>query len=175
MPKESMWAELQGYLDDDERLVWPDMYLKNRRLYDSIRDVVYLVKERDHPGAHLQWVSELGLPRLLKYGSDVDIMAKLLIVRLLLPWRDLKDEWLISQEELDNNREYYDIVDIFLRVRRKDNPKITPLFDVLEFEKHRDQFEVVEAKYLVALKMRPEERARLLGIDPDSIHTYMSE
>lgn len=170
----SMWAELNSHLDDDERLVWPEMYLENRHLYDGVRDVVYLIKQRNHPEARLQWVSELGLPKALK-NYDFDLLAKQLIVRLRLPWNKVKREWLCSQEELDSNRKYYDVLDIFLKVRRKDNPEETPMFDSLEFETHREAYEIVEVRYLVSLKFTAETKSRLLGIDPDSISTYMQQ
>jgi hypothetical protein len=175
----NLWDELHSYLDDDERIVFPEMYLENREIYDSIRDVVYLVKGRNgEPSADnrfpLDWVPEHYLPRLLK-EQDVDILSKHLIVRLRLPWEKVSHEWLISQEELDENREYYDIIDIFLRVKHKDMDSTTFVFDRLEFEQNRDNYEIIDAKYLVSLKLTKETRARLLGIDPDSIHTYMSE
>jgi hypothetical protein len=169
-----MWNELNSYLDDDERLVYPDMYLKNRHLYDKIREVVYLIKQRDHPEARLQWVSELALPKALK-EYDVDMLAKQLIVRLRLPWNKVRREWLCSQKELDANREHYQVLDIFLRVRRKDNSEERPMFDLLEFETNRDNYDIVEVQYLVGLKLTAETKARLLGIDPDSISTYMQQ
>ena len=174
MPVISMWNELNGYLDDDERLVFPDMYIKNRHLYDKIQNVVYLIKQREHPEARLQWVSELALPRALRNG-DFDMLAQQLIVRLRYPWNEIRSEWLCSQKELDANREYYEVLDIFLRVQRKDNPEEVPLFNVLEFETNRDDYEVVEARYLVTLKLAAETQARLLGIDPDGISTYMQQ
>lgn len=170
----SMWAELDSYLDDDERAIWPEMYLENRHLYDGVRDVVYLIKQRNHPEARLQWVSELALPKALK-NHDVDMLAKQVIVRLRLPWNKVKNEWLCDQEELDSNREYYDVLDIFLKVRRKDNPEEVPMFNVLEFETNREAYEIVEARYLVGLKFTAETKSRLLGIDPDSISTYMQQ
>ena len=169
------WFELNNLLDDDQRLVYPEMYLENRHLYDGVREIVYLIKSRDDPEAPLDWVSELALPKVLKNGPDIDILAKQLVVRLRLPWTRVRSEWLISQEELDANREYYDVLDTFVRVLRTDDSKEVPLFDVLDFEAHRDDYELVEVQYLVAVKRSKEDTARLLGIDPDSIHTYMQQ
>ncbi len=169
-----MLDELNKSLNDDERLVFPEMYLENRQLYDDVRDVVYLIKERNHPESPLDWASESTLGGALK-NYDIDLLAKLLIVRLRLPWNKIRNEWLISQKELNENREYYEVLDIFLKVRRKDNPNEVPLFDVLEFETNRDNYEIVEAQYLVVLKHTAETQARLLGIDPDSINTYMQQ
>lgn len=170
----SMWEELNWYLDHDERLVSPETYLNNRQLYDDIRNVVYIVRDRKYPEAGLEWVKESHLGKLMK-NQDVDLLSKQLIVSLRLPWKRLPVEWLVSQDELDENREFYEILDTFLRVRRKDNPKEIPMFDVLEFEANRDNYEVVEVRYLVGLRFSAEGQARLLGIDPDSISTYMQQ
>ncbi len=170
----SMWEELNWYLDSDERLVSPEMYLENRQLYDNIRNVVYIVRDRQHPDPGLEWVKESHLGKLMK-DQDVDLLTKVLIVRLRLPWKRLPSEWLISQEELNAGREYYDILGTFLKVRRKDNPKEVPLFDVLEFETNRDKYEVMEVQYLVTLKLTAEAQARLLGIDPNTFSTYMQQ
>ena len=170
----SIWDELNQYIDDDERLVWPEMYLENRHLYDSIRRVVYIVKQRNVPNARAEWVKELDLPHILK-NYDVDVVAKQLIVRLRLPWNKVKKEWLCDQEEFESNREYYDVLDIFLKVRRKDNPDEMPTFGDLEFERNRDDYDIVDVRYLVSLKFSAETKARLLGIDPDDVHTYMEK
>lgn len=173
MPSQaSMWEKLNWYLDDDQRLVSPEMYLNNRHLYDDILNVVYIIRDRQYPKARLEWVKEANLGNVMK-NHDFDLLSKQLIVSLRLPWKRLPSEWLVSQKELDENREYFDILDTFLKVRRKDNPKEVPLFDVLEFEENRDKYEVVEVRYLVTMKLSKTGKARLLGIDPDSISTYM--
>lgn len=169
-----MWKELSSYIDDDERLVFPEAYLKNRELYDKIRDVVWFIKPVGYPNAKLQFVTELALPNVLK-NYHVDVLGKALIVRLRLPWREARQEWLCSQEELNANREYYQVLDTYITVRRKGSPKEIPLFNILDFEENRDKYDVVDVKYLVTLRLSKEVTARLLGIDPDSIHTYISE
>lgn len=174
MLKKGMWDKLNGYLDDDERLVYPYMYLENRHLYDDVRGVVYLIRQRDHPEACLDWVSEAGLGRALK-DDDCDLLEKQLVVTLRLPWSQVRHEWLISQEELDDDREHLEVLDTFLRVRHKDSPEEIPLLNVLEFEAHRDDYEIVEIRYLVGWRFTVDRKARLLGIDPDHISTYMQQ
>ena len=170
-----VWNDLTENLDEDERLVFPEMYISNRQLYDSIRDVVYVVRDRDDPEGGYCWVKESSLGRILK-NLDVDLLGKMLIVRLRLPWVDLiPTDWLISQEELDEHREYYDVLDVFLRVKHKEVDSIMTVFDKIEFEQNRNNYEVIEAQYLVSLKLSKETKAQLLGIDPNTIHTYMSE
>lgn len=168
-----MWDELHSYIDDDERLVWPEVYLANPKLYDDVRDVVYLVKDKS-PGSRLEWVSELALPNALK-DEDLEILGKQLIVRLRLPWEQVRREWMIDREELEANRDIYDVIDVYISIRRKDGYQQYPFFDKLEFEANRDEYEVVDIRYLVSLKMSKEAKARLLGIEPERVHTWMSE
>lgn len=169
-----MWTEFNGYLDDDERLVYPEMYLENRHLYDGVRDIVYLIKDRSHPDASLEWIKESALGELLK-NHDYDILAKQLIVRLRLPWTQVQKEWLVTQEELEEDRKYLEVIGTFLRVLRTDDPEEIPLFDILDFEANRHDYEVVEVQYLVTMRRSKADTARLLGIPPDNIHTYMQQ
>lgn len=169
-----VWSTLTAGLDEDERLIWPQMYLRNRRLYDDIRGVAYLIKDIGHPEGSLDWVWADRLDKFLE-RDDVMILSKLLVVRLRLPWNEVKYEWMISQEELNQYRKYFKVVDVFLRIREKSRPDTVVLADPLEFEMNRDKYEVIEIRYLVAPKRPPETEERFLGIDPDSFSTYMQQ
>lgn len=166
-----MWTELNWYLDTDERLVYPEAYLENRHLYSGIRSVVYLVRDRKFPDSGIEWVSESRLGDVM-LNQDVDLLAKQLIVRIRLPWHKVPNEWLISQEELTNYPDDYDVIDTLVTVRRDDLREI-PVFDVFDFETNRDDYEVVKVEYLVSPKLSTAGRSALLGVDPDSIQTYM--
>lgn len=179
------WSEMMASLDDDERLVWPRMYFQNRHLYDAIRGVAYIVKDLNHSDAGLDWVWANHLDKLLRQ-KDVLVLAKQFVVRLRLPWNELKYEWLISQKELHGHREDYQVIDVFLRVRVKDNHTEVVLIDPLEFEINRDKYDVLEVRYLVAWKfgMNPDEKPywnsechtrALLDINPDSFTTWMQQ
>lgn len=170
---DNVWERLHYHLDGDERLVFPEMYLENRNVYDGIKGVVYLVRDRKGP-EDIEWISESQIGKVLK-NYDVDLIGKLLVVTVRLPWSEGKFEWTVSQKELNENREWYDVLDIYLTVKHKDMDTNTFVFDKVEFESNRDNYEVIDVRYLVALKLNREEKARLLGIDPDSIHTYISE
>ena len=161
-------------LDSDERLIFPHLYLDNKRMYDQISGVAYLIKE-DHPDAELDWVWESGLERLRNNGCGINVLAKVLIVRIRLPWNSVRYEWLCSQQELDDSREDFCVIDIFIKARDKENPSKVILADPLEFEKNRDRFEVVEVRYLVAWKDTRRYSRQLLTIDPERIHTYMQQ
>ena len=172
MKKSSFWEKLVVGLDDDERIIFPEMYEKSRRLYDKLIGVAYLVRSKENPEAGLDWVWQNSLSRI---KNEVDVLAKQYVVRIRLPWNEVRTEWLCSQEELDEHREDYEVIDVYLKVRLKDDPNSLPIMDPLEFESNRDKYDVVEARYLVAWKLNPEEQARFLGIDMDTFHTVISE
>jgi hypothetical protein len=172
--KKNVWSALTVGLDDDERLIWPQMYLQNRGMYDYIRGVAYLIKDIGHPEASLDWVWADQLHKILK-RDDMRVLSKMLIVRLRLPWNKLKYEWMISQEELNQYRKYFTVVDVFLRIREKSRPNKVVLADPLEFEMNRDKYEVIEIRYLVAPKYPPETEERFLGINPNAFSTYMQQ
>jgi len=159
-------------LDDDERVVFPRMYVDNARLYDKITGRAFLVKSEDHDSG-LDWVWESSLPRI-KNKEDVLVLAEVYIVRIKLPWFS-EGEWLCSKEEYEEERERLELVDVFLRVRRKDDPIIIPMIDPLEFETNRDKYDVLEIRYLVRQKSPIEPQDRFLDISGDRFHRIMAE
>lgn len=170
----SLWDTLTAELDEDERIVYPEMYIKNPKLYDKINGIAYLVKERNNPKAQLTWVWENTLERISK-SEDVEVIAKQLVVRIRLPWNEVNFEWTVSQAELDENRDEYTVIDVFLKVRDKEHPNdVRVVVNTLDFESNRDKYEVVEIRYLVCWKPSPGTEQRLLGINPKSIHTVIS-
>jgi hypothetical protein len=172
---ENLWEKLQAELDEDERIVYPEMYIKNPKLYDKIVGIAYLVKERNNPEAELTWVWERTLERVLK-SEDIEVVAKQLIVRIRLPWNQVNFEWTVSQAELEEHIDDYDVIDVFLKIRRKDSPDdVQFVTDPLEFESNRDQYDIVEVRYLVCWKPSPKTKGRLVGINPDNIHTVIAK
>ncbi|MCK4787429.1 MAG: hypothetical protein KAV87_26965 [Desulfobacteraceae bacterium] len=171
--KENVWSEMVVSLDEDERLVWPHMYFQNRQMYDSVSGVAYIVKDRNHPEAGLDWIWANHVEKLLEQGN-IQILAKQFVVRLRLPWNELRYEWLISQEELCAHRKDFEIIDVFLRVRIRENDMETVLIDPLEFETNRDTYEILEIRYLVAWKFTPKTE-QMLSIDPNSVTTWMQQ
>ena len=170
----TLWDKLTAELDEDERIVYPEMYIKNPRLYDRINGIAYLVKDRNDPKAELTWVWEGTLERVTK-SVDVEIIAKQLIVRIRLPWNEVNFEWMISQVELDEHRDDYTVIDVFLKIRDKERPNdVQIVVDPLDFESNRSRYEVVEVRYLVCWKPSPGVEQRLLNINPKSIHTVIS-
>ena len=156
-------------LDWDERLVTRKMYLKNRKMYDQINSVAYLIRGNDHPNYALECVTDSQLEGMQARGdNNFDVMlSDLFIVRLRLPWNETRYEWFISQQELDENRKDYKFIDIILRVRDKNG--VVTIADPLKFEKNRDEYEVLEARYLVCW------RPWLPVVDPDKRHVYIEQ
>jgi hypothetical protein len=160
------------------------MYFQNRQLYDSIRGIAYLVQSVTCPEKGINWIWETA-PKRFEAPPDLEMLAKLYVVRLRLPWGDLRNEWLISKEELHAHSDDFQVIDVFLRVRAKDSNTEMALIDPLEFETNRDKYEVLEARYLVAWKSsleddkkpywNSESRVRALDIDPDSFTTWMQQ
>ncbi len=171
---QDLWDKLVVGLDDDERVVFPQMYRDNTSLYDKIVGIAYLVRAKDYPDDGLDWVWEGSLGKVNE-RLELDVLGKVYIVRLRLPWNSVRHEWLCNQQELDDHREEVEVLGVYLRVRRKDNPTIIPIIDPLEFESNRDKYEVIEARYLVAWKSDPEQEERFLDIPGDRFHTVISE
>ena len=167
---ETLWAKLTLGIDEDERIVYPEMYIANPRLYDKIVGVAYLVKERGNPDAELDWVWEHTLERVLK-SKDVEVFAKQLIVRIRLPWNEVNFEWTVGEVELDENRDDYTVIDVFLKIQEKGNPdSVQIMIDPLEFESNRDKYEVVETRYLVCWKPSPKAEQELLNVNVSGIY-----
>jgi hypothetical protein len=175
------WDKLAATLDDDLRLIYPDMYLEHEQLFDKIMGVGYLIKDLGFPEKGLDWVNESQLNKLLQTRPNVAVLSKLLIVRLRLPWNEVNTEWLVSEVELNEHRDEYEVLEVFLRIRRiGSNEKIRWLRaeDKQYFDEHRDEFEVVEKRYSVRWKWSEEDKIRLLDdflVTKDAVHEYLAQ
>jgi len=158
--------------------VTPEIYVNNPQMYDKICGIAYLVKGRA-AGSQITWVWERTLERILK-SDDVEILMKVLVVRLRLPWDEFNYQWTVGQAELDENRDDYQVVDVFLKIREKADPNnVSFVTNPLEFEENREKYDVVEVRYLVCWKISQESEKRLLGlttavVDPDTVHKFIS-
>ena len=163
-----LWDKLVVGLDEDERIVFPQMYLDHKNLYDKICGIGYLIGTPNG----LDWVWQNGLDRVQE-NSDCEVLRKVFIVRLRLPWNQTRDEWLIDQDELNAHREEYELLEVYIRAAPKNDPTDIKTLAPLEFEMDRDAYIVLEAKYYVCWKQEPEDIKRLLNIG--SYHTVISE
>lgn len=159
----SLYSQLTVGLDDDQRIVFPEMYIEHPELYDDIIGVAYLVKG-DHPDSRLDWVWERAIPDLLKRSPKTKILAKQLIVRLRLPWNEVDTEWTCSRKELEDVREDVDILEVFIYAEDRLRPGRTRLIDPLDFQTNRDRYDVKDIRYCVAWKMSEKSMKELLGI-----------
>lgn len=99
--------------------------------------------------------------------DKITIVDKVLIVRLRMPWNKVDTEWLASEEDLENYGDEVEILEIYVRARRKDSPNDKPELLLSPasrraFEAAPDGYEVIETSYLLAWKMSPETREMLL-------------
>lgn len=172
MPRE-IWDIQKGmFLEEHERLIFPEMYRRNRHLYDKIRGVVYLVRSRSHP-EHIDWIWDSSYGRT--GGDDLEIIDKLLFVELRLPWDKLEGSQLVDVKEYHDNRDYYELVDLRFLVTRRENPVGVEVIEASELELHRDEYDILDVRYYVTKRLTPEARKRFLGIDRNHFDVVMSE
>lgn len=174
MSYQSLWGEMGLSLDDDERLVWPDMYLRNRNLYDEIRGVAYILRHKGRPDSQWEWVYSHELPKVLEKFNDVEVIARQLVCRIRLPWNEMIFERFMSEEEFNEWREELDVIDIQLQVWDKERLRERYIFDLSEFHRNRDRFIVRQRKYLVTWKTSIKGLMQM-DVDPDIIKELYRE
>lgn len=168
---ENLHDWIRGLLEPDERLILPEDYVNHWTMYDQICGSAYFIKDDNaaDPNA-IDFVWENDLRRMKKSGKNMDkitVVNKVMIVRLRTPWSTVNTEWLITDAELEEYGEDLEILEVYIRARRKDRPNEEPkLFLSHEsrrvYEAAPEDYEVTEKKYLVAWKMSPETREALL-------------
>lgn len=151
MKATDLWNRLMVGLDDDQMIVFPEIYLNNRDLYDKICGIAYLITT----DSGLDWVWEKGLERALNNGATLE--DKVYIVRVRLPWNEPEGEWWVSREELDANYEELEVLEVRIRAVPKDKPHKIKRLEPLEFELNRDHWTVIDAQYLVYWRTEPDE------------------
>ena len=173
--RKNIWSQVTEHLDEDERLVWPRMYFENRKLYDQIRSVVYIIRYV-HPTTgevYFDWVKSNF------YRQDDEIIARVLLVRLALPWNKTHFMDTITQEELEEFRDSYDVLDVFVRVLDKTDGTPFTFVSLLKFQANRDLYEVVETRFLVSLRYSNKAIKEFMGylpvIAPHRVHTWMEQ
>lgn len=154
-----LWERLMVGLDEDQRLVFPKMYLDNKNIYDKICGIAYLIGTPEG----LDWVWENGLDRIREMGN-CEILEKVLVVRIRLPWNRVRDEWLCDQDELNAHREEYEVLEVFIRGAPKNDPTNITTIETLEFEMNRNLYTVLDVRYYVCWKQDPKAIERLLDI-----------
>jgi hypothetical protein len=168
MKNKDFWDRLMVGLDDDERIVSPEIYLDNKDLYDKICGIAYLIGTPNG----IDWVWERGLNRARQNGWT--ILKKVLIVRVRLPWNEPYNEWWIDHEELNAHRNEYEILEVQIRATPKDSPHEIKIMEPLEFEMNRENYVVVDAKYMVRWRFEPEEIKQIKKIRGDH-HSVLSK
>lgn len=150
----------------------PEDYRDNWMMYDQVRGTGWLITDdnaADPEDIDFAWDSDLR--RMEKSGYDMDnitILDRVMVVRVRLPWNKVDTEWLISDAEMEEYEEDLEILEVYIRARRKDRPRSKPKLMLSPkarraYEAAPRDFEIVEKKYLVTFKMSPESRMWLRG------------
>ena len=171
----NVWERLTLSLNSDELMVPPETYMSNRKLFDRIQGVAYLYKDGRHEDAPLEWNYAAEVDALMGKGIPIIVLKKVLIVRIRLPWNRTREEWWVSHEEWDADRNRLEIIDIWLRVRRIDEESRIYMCTAAEYEFERENLEVIESRYLVCWKWSSEERRKLIEIDKSRYHVYVAK
>ena len=156
-----------GLLDPDERLIMPEDYRANWMMYDQVCGTGWLIKDEnaaDPEDIDFAWDSDLR--RMDKNGHDmskVTVLDKVMVVRVRLPWNLVDTEWLISDDEMAEFEEDLEILEVYIRARRKDRPGSKPTLmrspkARRAYEAAPGDYDVIETRYLVTFKMSPESR-----------------
>lgn len=171
----NIWTQVTEHLEEDERLVWPRMYFENRQLYDQVRSVVYIIRYV-HPSTgevYFDWVKPAA------HRPQDDVIARVLLVRLALPWNVSHFMDTITREELEEFRDSYDVLDVFVRVKDKTTGTPFTFVSLLKFQANRELYEVIETRFLVSLKYSNEAIKDFMGylpiIAPHRVHTWMEQ
>lgn len=140
-------------------------------MYDQVQGWGWFIRDIDAVDPdRIDFAWERDLKRMEKNGKDmtrIAIVDRVMIVRLRLPWSDVETEWLASEAEMEENGEDWEILEVYVRARRKDQPNSEPKLllsprDRRAYEAAPEMYEVTEKKYLAAYKMSPETRESLL-------------
>lgn len=146
----SLYKRVTAGLDSDERVIFPHTWKANRELYDRFIGRAYLVKQRNHPDAEIDWVWERNLESVMR-RVDLELITQVYIVRVRLPWNEVRDEWLVDVHELRELGAGIEVIDTYIQAINLDTGKLCRPAK-LEFEEHREKYKVVEVLYLVGWK-----------------------
>jgi len=174
------WEKLEGTIDDDMQLIYPDMYLEYEHLYDNIIAIGYIFKDLKDPKKGLDWAPQTKMNDILSKNPGIAVISKVLLVRLRLPWYEVNTEWLVNEHELKEHADEYEVLDVFIYAKHIDRGDPEWILGPRKtyFETHRDEFKVIEKRYSVRWKWSDEEKEKLLSealIDGDNIHEYISQ
>lgn len=143
-----IYDKLRAGLDKDLHIVPPEVYEKNKRLFDSIKGVGYLLRDPNRPGT-LDWAWAGSLDRVVARFPGIEILNKVYIVRVRTPWNTVNTEWCATKGEIEEFGEDYEIIDTVLMARPKDSNISPIIISKRAYSKYKDQLELVDVAYLV--------------------------
>ena len=160
-------------MDPDELIVFAEDYVDKWQMFDRITDIGYLVRDKNDEsfGTRLDFVWRRNLNKWMEDRKPefVEVVDKLIIARVRLNWNTVSTEWLASEDEYQEFVDDWEILEIYIKAYRKDEPEeaarylLTPE-DRRVFEANPDEWVVVDRKYLAAFKISPETREELLKL-----------
>lgn len=168
--REGLWRAIECGLDDDQQLVLPRTYEEHRELYDRIDDVAYLVRGTS-PDARIDFVEAgLKLDRLREQHPEIEILEKVYVVRVRLPWNRVEHEWLEDGAVVNANRDDYEILEVYLLVQDIQTGE-QELINPLKYQENYQNYEVLTSRYLVSWS----KGANVPYVNPEDCYTMLSE
>lgn len=169
----SLWDHLTVSLDDDQRLVFPEMYEEHKHMYSELCEVVHLMMGPKYGEFDIVRDNEVGRVQRRFDGQLVDILT-LYVVRIRLPWNG-PYEIVLSEEEYMENPDRYHILDVYISVSPKDGSgEIRTAINKREFETNRDNYDLLEVRYSVGIRGWQEKNIEQI-VPRDRIHAFVSE
>ena len=158
------------WLEPEEMMMLPETYVDNNRMFDRVCGVAYIIRDKRDP-QNIDWMFSSRLTKTLQNHPDIEIVEKVIIARLRLPWNEVETEWTASEEDLEEWRDDWEILETYLWAIHKDDPdKVERLLispeDKADYEQNPDHYTITRKKYQVAWKMDPETRQELLRRKP---------
>lgn len=149
----TIYDQVHKFLDEDERLIYPEAYEKNKELYDLVRGYVYLVLNKTGNKHTYDWAWESALSRLLKQPNFV-VLKKLVLVRVRDP--KLNRGWIISSDEYKENPNAYTVLDRFVvAVNDTEKPQRIVQLPVDDYHAVAYEYDILDTCYLVISRFKP--------------------
>lgn len=142
-------------------------------MFDRVTDIGYLVRDLndDSHGTKLDFVWRRNLNSWVAERDErfVEVVDKLIVARVRLPWNEVDTEWIAGEDEYREYVDDWEILEVYIKAHLKGEPEETARYllspeDKRAFEAHPDDWEVLDRKYLAAFKISPETREQLINL-----------
>jgi len=141
------YEQIHRYLDDDEQIIFPEMYKQNPELYLKVRGVVYMIQNIktgtvDWVRADSRWV----------FNPEKDIILRRM---LWVTVRTSPEEngFLIAKEEYMKDPSIYVILDVVLTCVHK-SLGIGRRLDMASYQKLIHEYDLIDTSFFVTWAYR---------------------